>query len=240
MSLALFILVLIVSFIVVRIGAVAFQITGLEWSLAKFQALSCFTGTGFTTREAELITTSKQRRRIASVLMVLGNAGLVVMIATLARSLNPAGQIWSRLSGRLLPFEIPAFVVPWVNLGIIVVAVYVIYRLFANPKLSGRLTRYLRKRIVRKDIFARVSFEELLLTTGGYGVSKVAVLAGSPIANKTLADSQLRARDVTVLAIVRENHTTPNPPATTMITLGDELICFGKLETIRNQVSMNP
>ena len=49
--LVLFILALIVSFIVVRIGAIAFQLTGLEWSLAKFQALSCFSGTGFTTKD---------------------------------------------------------------------------------------------------------------------------------------------------------------------------------------------
>jgi len=39
MNWALFIIVLIVSFIVVRIGAIAFQVTGLEWSLAKFQSL---------------------------------------------------------------------------------------------------------------------------------------------------------------------------------------------------------
>ena len=32
MNLVLFIVVLIVSFIVVRIGAIAFQLTGLEWS----------------------------------------------------------------------------------------------------------------------------------------------------------------------------------------------------------------
>jgi len=56
MSVMLFIVVLIASFIIVRIGAVAFQLTGLEWSLAKFQSLSCFSGTGFTTKEAELIT----------------------------------------------------------------------------------------------------------------------------------------------------------------------------------------
>ncbi len=51
----LFLVALIVSFVVVRIGAIAFQLTGLEWSLAKFHALSCFTGTGFTTHESELI-----------------------------------------------------------------------------------------------------------------------------------------------------------------------------------------
>ena len=59
MNLAIFIIVLIVSFVIVRIGAIAFQITGLEWSLAKFQALSCFTATGFTTKEAELICFGK-------------------------------------------------------------------------------------------------------------------------------------------------------------------------------------
>ncbi|MBE3143376.1 MAG: hypothetical protein IMZ61_05555, partial [Planctomycetes bacterium] len=55
MNVLLFLTLIIISFIVVRIGAIAFQLTGLEWSLAKFQALSCFTGTGFTTKEAELI-----------------------------------------------------------------------------------------------------------------------------------------------------------------------------------------
>ena len=37
-----FIGALVVSWIIVRIGAIAFQLTGLEWSLAKFQSLSCF------------------------------------------------------------------------------------------------------------------------------------------------------------------------------------------------------
>ena len=77
MNLLLFIIVLSVSFIVVRIGAIAFQLTGLDWSLAKFQALSCFSGTGFTTKESELVVGNSQRRKIASVLMVLGNAGIV-------------------------------------------------------------------------------------------------------------------------------------------------------------------
>jgi Trk-type K+ transport system membrane component len=75
MNLILFIVTIAISFLVVRIGAIAFQLTGLEWALAKFQSLSCFSGTGFTTREAELITGNPQRRKIATSLMILGNAG---------------------------------------------------------------------------------------------------------------------------------------------------------------------
>jgi hypothetical protein len=239
MSWLLFIIVLIISFIIVRIGAIAFQLTGLEWSLAKFQSLSCFTGTGFTTKEAELITGNKQRRRIASILMVLGNAGLVLMIATFASSLNPSQVIKTGLSKPLLPI-IPPDLIRWVNFLIIVVAVFIIYKLFTNPKFSNKLTQFLRKKIIRKEIFKRVTFEELLFMTGGYGVSRVAVYSGSPVLEKTLADSKLRSYDITVLAIVRAGETIPNPGAATMIKNGDELVCFGKLENIRNRICMNP
>ncbi len=238
--LILFILTLTVSFIVVRIGAIAFQLTGLEWSLAKFQALSCFSGTGFTTKEAELITGNKQRRRIASALMVLGNAGLVIMIATLASSFVPQETIISKLSKSFLPFAVSPSMGIWINLAIIVIAVYTIYRVFTHEKLARKLTNFLRKKIIKKDIFKKVSFEELLLATGGYGVSRVAACAGSPVLDKTLSQSELRRHDITVLAIVRGAETMPNPTADTKIVLGDELICFGKLENIRNRVCMNP
>lgn len=236
----LFILTLIVSFVAVRIGAIAFQLTGLEWSLAKFQALSCFSGTGFTTKEAELITGNKQRRKIASALIILGNAGFVIMIATLASSFVPKETILSKLSESFLPFRIPPYLVVWVNLAIIVAVVYGIYRVFTHEKFARKLTNFLRIKIIKKEIFQKVSFEELLLATGGYGISRIAVTAGSPVLNKTLAKSQLREQDITVLATIRGGETIPNPPANTKILLGDELVCFGKLEDIRNRVSMNP
>ena len=238
--LILFILTLIVSFVVVRIGAIAFQLTGLEWSLAKFQALSCFSGTGFTTKEAELVTGNKQRRKIATVLIILGNAGFVIMIATLAGSLVPQETILSKLSESFLPFNIPPYLVRWVNLVIIVAVVYGIYKVFTYEKFVRKMTTFLRKKIIKKEIFQKVSFEELLLATGGYGVSQIAVNAGSPVLNKTLARSGLREQDIMVLATVRGSETIPNPPANMKILLGDKLICFGKLENIRNKISMNP
>jgi hypothetical protein len=238
--LILFILTLIISFVVVRIGAIAFQLTGLEWSLAKFQALSCFSGTGFTTKESELITGDRQRRKIASILIILGNAGLVIMIATLAGSLVPQETILSKLSESFLPFEIKPDLVKWVNLAIIIAVVYGIYRIFTYEKFVRKMTTLLRKKIIKKEIFQKVSFEELLLATGGYGISRITVSSGSPILNKTLAKSQLREYDITVLATVRGGETIPNPQANMKILLSDELICFGKLENIKNRISMNP
>jgi len=231
MNVLLFISVLIISFIIVRIGAVAFQLTGLEWSLAKFQALSCFTATGFTTKEAELITGNPQRRRIASFLIVLGHAGLVTMIATFANSLRP-----SAIKTPVLGDFVSTGALQWINLAVIAAAIYIIYKVFTNTKLAQRFTDALRRRIVKKEIIKTVSFEELMVTTGGYGVSKIETCKDSPVLNKTLLESGLRSQDITVLAVIRAGETMPNPSAKTKIALGDELVCFGRLENIRNTI----
>lgn len=240
MNLILFISVIIISFVAVRIGAVAFQLTGLEWSIAKFQALSCFTSTGFTTKEAELITSNRQRRRIASILIVVGHAGLVTLVATLANSLRSYTLLGDKLYIPFLPFTLPAFlapVIPLMNLVIIVGAVYLVYKLFTNSRFARKLTDYLKRRLVKAEAFRVVSFEEFLLATGGYGVSKILVTSQSPVRDKSLVESDLRNQDITVLAIVREGETIPNPRANMMIMEGDELICFGNLKNIREKTT---
>lgn len=226
---ALFVLVLIVSFIVVRIGAIALQLTGLEWSLAKFQSLSCFTSTGFTTKEAELITGDPRRRRIASVLIVFGHAGLVTLIATFANTLNP------RMISGGIETTSWRFVLALTNLALLVVAIYVIYRLFTNTKFAHKLTNALRKRIIKRDIIKSVSVEELVVATAGYGVSRIKIREKHPLLDKTLSESGLRKDDITVLAIIRGHKTMPNPRANAKILPGDELICFGKLGGIRKR-----
>jgi len=223
-----FILVLVASWIIVRIGAIAFQLTGLEWSLAKFQSLSCFSGTGFTTRESELIVGDKRRRRIASVLMVLGNAGLVSLIATAASVLDPKQNVFPLLKDNF--FSTP------INLAVLAIALFLVYKILTNRKITGKLTRYLRKKIIKQELFKPVSFEDLLLLTGGYGISRIEVCEGDPIIDKTLAESDLRKNDITVLAIIRGNETIPNPSANRKILKGDGLISFGKLERLRSQV----
>lgn len=235
MNLILFAIVLLISFVIVRIGAIAFQLTGLEWSLAKFQALSCFTGTGFTTRESELIVSNPQRRKIASVLIVLGNAGFVTMIATFANSLRPrVGE--ARISLPFLKDFMPSWLLPWVNLAVIILLFFLLYKLFTHRGPAYGLTNLLRRFVLKKDIIKSVTFEELLIATGGYGVSRITIRADSPVLNKTLIESKLRGQDITVLAVIRGHETIPNPPANTVFSLNDELICFGRLENIKGKI----
>jgi len=234
MNILLFILTLVISFVVVRVGAVAFQLTGLEWSLAKFQALSCFSGTGFTTRESELIVGHPRRRQIAGLLMVLGNAGLVTLVATFANSLRPriaapssSGWIWPGLS-------------PALNLVTIAIAIYVTFRFFTHGKQAQKFTQYLRRKVRETSIVQRVSFEELMVATGGYGVVSADVASASPLVGKTLAKSGLRAQDITVLAIGRGPDTIPNPRPDMRILAKDRLLCFGNMDRMKEEFQEPP
>ena len=98
------------------------------------------------------------------------------------------------------------------------------------------MTSFLRKFVLKRYTIKPVTFEELLISTGGYGVSRITVCANSPVLNKTLIESRFRSYDITVLAVVRGHQTIPNPSADTIFPLNDELICFGKLENIQEKI----
>lgn len=236
MSVMLFVLVLIASFIIVRIGAIAFQLTGLEWSQAKFQALSCFSGTGFTTREAELITGHDHRRRIASVLIVLGNAGLVTLIATGASALNPQNTFLGWLSESFLPF-VPTWLVLWVNLAIIAAALAIVFKLFQNQKFTRPLTDYLRKKVIARAFFKPVSFEEITLLPDGYSLFRIRIAKHGPLAGRSLAESALGQSGIRTLALITDDRTLPDPDGQTQLKPGQELIAFGQSEALRRIVS---
>lgn len=78
-----FIAVLGLSLLVTRVATTALSMTGLSHPVAKFQARSAFTGTGFTTSEAENVVNHPVRRQIIMILMIMRSAGLVTIIISL-------------------------------------------------------------------------------------------------------------------------------------------------------------
>jgi len=234
MNILLFILTIVVSFAAVRMGAIAFQLTGLEWSIAKFQSLSCFTGTGFTTKEAEMITGYPRRRRIATILMVLGNPGFVTLIATFANSIRSYEVPHIELPFVHLLF--PSYLLPWINLLIIAIAVFGMYRFFTHTSVAKRMTDFLRRRLIKRKAVRPVSFEELAVATQGYGVTSIEIGRSSPLAHHTIEEVRLRGKDISILAIEKPEGVLPNPSSETKVDPGDRLICFGKLDVIRREM----
>lgn len=211
----LLIAAVLISALVVRIGAVAFEMTGLDRDKAGFQALSCFSGTGFTTREAELVAGNRYRRRIAAALMILGNAGLVTVITTFVVSAR--GDMTASLR----------------NIAIIAGGVLLVILLLKQQRIMGRISviveRWLRE---RTDIDA-VDVVEILHQMEGYGVASLRVDPASALAHLSISASGLRARDILVLSIERSGVAIPLPTADRTILPGDSLICYGQLRAIR-------
>jgi len=233
MNIFVFIAVVVVAYFVVKIGAAAFELTGLDPEQSNFQSVSAFTGTGFTTREAELIASHKERRKIASVLMILGNAGFVTMIATLVSTISPGSA-----PKLLIPikYQLPVVLIPYYNLCIILILLYLVYKLFRSSKLSDVLIGKVQQRMVDKKLIQRARFEELLLSAKGYGISQILLTEESALLNKSLSESRLRSHDMLVLSVERDDEHIVNPGANVKLRLNDKLVCFGKLENIRKLI----
>ena len=234
MSAFVFFIILIISYFVVKVGAAAFELTGLDAEQAHFQSLSAFTGTGFTTKESELITAYRERRKIVSVLMILGRAGFVTLIATLVTTINP-----EQPTALVIPFVdrvVPGFLIRYVHLVLAFVFLFIAYKLFHASKLSKVLMEKIQQRMLSKKLLQKVKFEELLLNAEGYGISQIEVTEKNPLAGKTLSESHLRDHDILVLSVERGYQHIVNPAASLKIVPQDNLVCFGKLENIRELV----
>jgi hypothetical protein len=232
MNLFLFFFAVTISFIVVRIGGVAFEITGMEKDQARFQSLSCFSGTGFTTSEAELITGHPQRRKIASYLMILGNAGLVTLIATFANSIRPV-DVLEQFNFFSIPLPIPGYLSPYVNILAIILGTYIIYKIFTKTHLLERLAGNIKNRMVEKKIVREEKVSELLVAAEGFGISQFEIHPGSHLLNKSLDRLKLKEKDIQVLMIQRDGENIVIPKGGNKILLNDKLFCFGRMDNIR-------
>jgi len=70
-----------ISVMIRKVATVALQLTGLDKPTTSFQALSGLTDSGFTTRETELVLNHPITRRIISLFIIIGNAGMMAVIA---------------------------------------------------------------------------------------------------------------------------------------------------------------
>lgn len=90
-------------------------------------------------------------------------------------------------------------------------------------------------------IAAQVDFPELdvrqrLTVSRGYGVTELHIPEGSEYIGRTILESGLRERDVNVLTLNRGTTVIPNPKPSRDLQAGDRLLCFGRLESMRDLI----
>ena len=84
--------------------------------------------------------------------------------------------------------------------------------------------------------FPEIDVRQRLTVSTGYGVAELHVHDGADIVGKTIGESGLRERDITVLTLHRGATVIPNPRESRVLEPADRLLCFGKLEEMRSMV----
>ncbi len=89
-------------------------------------------------------------------------------------------------------------------------------------------------------LFPELDLRQRLTLTKGYGVVEVPVSKSSELAGCTLAECQLRERDILVMSITRNALVIPNPRGNREIMPGDTLLCYGKLLALQSLIPPRP
>ncbi len=209
-ALTLFV-VLTLSVIVIRTGAVALRLTGLPEEAARFQARSAFTGTGFTTSESEAIVNHRVRRRIVSFLMITGNLGLVSVLTTVVVSLVGSSGSEGGLTRQLL----------WLA-AMLLALWFAVLNPFADRVICGIIGRLL----ARTKGFGGRKPARLLQLPAGHGVTQILVHPESGLAGRQLRE--LVANGVVILGLQREDGTYINLPGDgEEVRPADEIFFYG-------------
>ena len=205
-------LILTLSLFLTRIATMALVFTGLSRESARFQARSALTGVGFTTSEAEQVVAHPVRRRIIMILMLLGNAGVVTVMATLILTFLQAqgtGQVLIKVFSILIGILLFSFVA----------------RSRYLERRMSTLIAWALKRWTQLDVRDYVN---LLQLANRYGVTEIRVGDDDWLAGRSLADLQLTEEGVLILGVYpRRGKYIGVPRGTTVIQPGDVLVVYG-------------
>lgn len=214
-AISLFIIVSI-SLLLTKIATLALSHTGLSTQSAKFQARSAYTGTGYTTGEAEKIVNHPVRRRIISMLMIVGNAGIVTAMSSLILTFLTPDKTSSVLY----------------SMGVIVFGIVFLWWAVRSKWVDRYLSKVINKALEKYTSLDVKDYAAILHLAGDYQVTEWKVGEESPLRNKTLNELQLIRKGIIVLGIQKAtDEYIGSPYGKSMIQKDDTLTLYGKTDS---------
>ncbi len=214
-------IVIAVSFVVVRVGTNALIMTGLAHDVASFQACSAFFGVGFTTHEAELVVSDPARRRVIKHLIIIGNIGLTAGAGSIIVAFVKAGDPGEEL--RVLLFIVLG------SVGLLLLALL--------PPVRAFIDSMIRASLRHSGVSQPADFALLLRVASGYVVEEVHIDAAHPLVGRSLKDLRLGSQGVVVLGATRQSPGGKDeyfgaPSGDFSLERGDRLIVYGQIKKI--------
>ncbi len=84
--------------------------------------------------------------------------------------------------------------------------------------------------------FPEIDIRQRLTISKGYGVTEIGVPEGSKFVGKTIEETDFNSEFINVLTLYRNNKIYPNPRINRVIEASDRLLCFGRLESMRDMI----
>lgn len=98
--------------------------------------------------------------------------------------------------------------------------------------IAGAIIDYIAARVD----FPEIDIHQRLTVSRGYGVTEIHIPEGSDYVGKTIDESGLPDKDINVLTLYRDTSVIPNPRLKRTLEAGDRLLCFGKLDAMRELI----
>ena len=210
------------SLMIVRWASVALELTGLGRDAARFQALSAFSGVGFTTSEAESLVDDPVRRRIISWLMMVGSLGAVSAVSAAFLS---AVDLRNTDSLGTLALALGA------GLGFL-------FWLGTSQWLDGRICGFMRWAMRRFTSLDERDYTRLLHVGEEYNVTRIRVRNGGALEDSTLAESGLLGGDLVVLGVEHPDGRFSGTPASEMrLAVEDLLVVYGNAGRVEDLIA---
>ena len=220
MAFSLFSLIILIYWIITELFTIIFRFTGLPDEKARFQVISLLTGCGFTTRESEMILSSRSRRRLARITMLFGyvfNITIVTAFINVFLSLK-----LTQVENYLLAMPIPL---------IAIIVIFIFIRVPVIRAWGDGLLQRLAGRIVHSDAGNTVMPLDYI------GEDSIALVTLRVIPEEyqdvPLAQTGLRADTGIMVMLVEPPGKKAEPAgADTVFHPGDKLTVFGDYATI--------
>ena len=220
LALDLFALVILVYFIIINFFTMLFRFTGLPEEKAKFQVMSLLTGCGFTTKESELITSFKPRRRIAYITMLFGYAFNITIVSAFINVF---------LSLKLSQKEdlVFAALIP----ALIILLIFLLMRVPKVREWENRRFERLAGKILH---LSGVNTVLLIDHIGTDSIAQVSIREMPEALRDTpLEDTGLKTdQNILVMLVERGGKKAEAPDGKTVFHTGDKLTLFGDYNTI--------
>jgi hypothetical protein len=213
---------IIVFLIIVEIITVLFKMTGLTDEKARFQVISLLTGTGFTTKEAELIMQHPTRRRLAQFLMILGYLGFFVGTSLLVNILqNP---FTTQIVGSSLIF---------------IVTIFIVVR---NPLVKSNFDRIVERVVIKwgySKAKSKHKIYRMVTRVKGYGIFSIIIDEDSRLDGVSIMDSHLKSNDMIILNIDKGDEFIGFVKRDYILQKGDNILVYGKVEQVLKTFHLN-